>query len=97
MKIECGYKGSQVPRLNLRLDALSRYEGIFKKALEQRISFCQQCNRCHGSIGIKYVFPSGETGYVCSATIYLPDFNASDVPAVKNALMEQDAYLLKHV
>ena len=95
MKIECGYKGSQIPRLNLRLDAMHPYEGIFKKALEHRISFCQHCNRCHGSIGIKYVFPNGETGYVCSATIYLPDFSANDIPAVKNALMIQDTFLIQ--
>jgi len=95
MKIECGYKGSQIPRINLRLDAMHPYEGILMKAMESRISFCRQCNKCHGSVGIKYSFPNGETGYICSATIYLPDFSANDVPAVKNVLMKQDIFLMQ--
>jgi hypothetical protein len=86
--------------------ALPEYNGIFKMALDERISKlrslghepnCWGCGRCDKTLGYKFVRPDGTQGFLCGAgVLQFPLFNVEHVSLIKDALKKQDDFLMKH-
>jgi hypothetical protein len=90
----------------LQFYALHEYTGIFKTALDKRISIlksmghepgCWGCGKCDGTWGYQFIRSDGKQGFLCGAgVLQFPWFSAENVSEVKEALKIQDDYLMKH-